>query len=129
MINAFWRMNCCQNSLYFNSFAYMQARQNFIKFGYSQQRNRKISEAQRGKKFSEERKRNIGRASKIAMSNPEIRKKISQSCKGKCAGDKNGMYGKGTRIWINNGVVNHLIKKEELIPDGYTRGRMKNKRS
>lgn len=32
------------------------------------------------------------------------------------------------RIWINNGIVNKLVKIDSDIPEGFVRGRLKNEK-
>ena len=50
----------------------------------------------------------------------ETKKKMNESAKGKHDGDKNSQYG---TMWINNGTENKKIKKDELIPTGWSKGR------
>lgn len=54
----------------------------------------------------------------------EIRDKISKASSFNQAGIKNSQYGK---IWINNGVDNIKIKKEDPVPVGYFKGRIRYK--
>lgn len=49
----------------------------------------------------------------------ETKKKMSDKAKER-VGDKNSQYG---TCWITNGVENKKIKKEEIIPDGWYKGR------
>jgi hypothetical protein len=51
----------------------------------------------------------------------ETKIKMSQSKMGKCDGEKNSQFG---TCWITNGIENKKIKKEELIPDGWKKGRI-----
>ena len=53
-----------------------------------------------------------------------MKKKLSIACKGKNAGEKNGMYGKRYK-WINNGFENRYIPLAEDIPEGFVKGRLK----
>lgn len=47
--------------------------------------------------------------------------KMKSSAKGKHNGDKNSQYG---TCWITNGEVSKKINKNEVIPDGWYRGRV-----
>lgn len=103
MINAFWRMNYCQNNLYVNSYAYTQSRNEYVKsisgknhfmFGknLSEEHKRKISESHFGLKHSEETKQKIRKnhADMSGENNPfygkkhteETRKKIRKALSG-----------------------------------------------
>ena len=87
MYNAFWRMNCCQNNLYFNSYAYSEIRQKIInlKLGshLSEETKKKMSESLTGRKFSEEHCQKISNANKNRVVTDETKKKISDGNKGK----------------------------------------------
>ncbi len=50
----------------------------------------------------------------------ETKRKMSESKKGMCDGEKNSQFG---TCWITNGVENKKIKKEELVPDEWKKGR------
>ena len=50
----------------------------------------------------------------------ETKKKMSESTKGKHDGVLNSQYG---TMWINNGIENKKIKKDEPIPEGWNKGR------
>jgi len=50
----------------------------------------------------------------------DSKKKISESNKNIGKGSKNSQYG---TIWITNGQENKKIKKDDLIPDGWYKGR------
>lgn len=50
----------------------------------------------------------------------ETKQKISQKTKITSSGKKNSQYG---TIWINDGVYNKKLKKDEPIPFGWVRGR------
>lgn len=50
----------------------------------------------------------------------ETKKKMSESKKGYGIGETNSQFG---TMWITNGTKNKKIKKEDLIPDGWGRGR------
>jgi hypothetical protein len=53
----------------------------------------------------------------------ETKKKMSQSSKGMCVGEKNGSFG---TCWITKDGVNKKIKKDELeqyIIGGWSKGR------
>lgn len=52
----------------------------------------------------------------------ESRIKISKSIKGKGLKESNSQYG---TMWITNGIENKKIKKTEIIPFGYYKGRIK----
>lgn len=60
-----------------------------------------------GRKHKEETKRKIGEANSI-----------------KQKGEHNSQYG---TMWITNGVENKKIKKDETIPEGWSKGRIQNK--
>ena len=50
----------------------------------------------------------------------ETKKKMSISSQGKNIGQNNGNFGK---IWITNGVQNKMIYDNDIIPDGWYKGR------
>ena len=52
----------------------------------------------------------------------ETKKKMSESAKGKHDGNKNSQYG---TIWITNGTETRKIKKVDMIPEGWYKGRRK----
>ena len=62
---------------------------------------------------------------------PETKRLISQRKKGvsidrshvDISGEKNPMYG---RMWVTNGSINKTILKHELIPEGFTKGKLHN---
>ena len=56
----------------------------------------------------------------------ETKQKMSESQKGKRIGEKHPMYGKKYK-WINNGFENRYISLDDDIPEGFVRGRLKNK--
>lgn len=51
----------------------------------------------------------------------ETKQKMSNSHKGKHKGNKNSQFG---TMWINNGLENRKIKKDDIIPEGFTKGRL-----
>jgi hypothetical protein len=51
---------------------------------------------------------------------PESKNKISNSNKGKGTGVDNSQYGS---FWVTNGVDNVKIKKGDIIPDNFVKGR------
>ena len=51
----------------------------------------------------------------------ETKKRISNVKKGTGLKEKNSQYG---TMWITNGVENRKIKKEDIIPEGWYRGRI-----
>lgn len=51
----------------------------------------------------------------------ESKFKMSQSKKGMCDGKKNSQFG---TCWITNGLENKKIKKEDIIPLGWKKGRI-----
>lgn len=51
----------------------------------------------------------------------ETKQKMSQSAIGKQDGEKNSQYG---TMWITNGIENKKIKKDDIIPEGWSRGRI-----
>jgi len=50
----------------------------------------------------------------------ETKQKIGEKNSINQSGEKNSQYG---TMWINNGLVNKKIKKEDIIPDGWNKGR------
>jgi hypothetical protein len=50
----------------------------------------------------------------------ETKRKISETNKIKQKGELNSQYG---TMWITNGIENKKIKKDEIIPEGWTKGR------
>jgi group I intron endonuclease len=52
----------------------------------------------------------------------ETKKKMSESKKGKFTGEKNSQYG---TMWITNGNINKKVKCDDIIPDGWYKGRLK----
>ena len=79
-------------------------------------RSEHIKIHKKGKILSPETKRKMSEAKKHMSE--ETKQKISEAMKG----EKHPLYGK---IWINNGVVNKLVKIDEEIPEGFSRGRLK----
>ena len=136
MTHAFWRMNCCNNDLYFNSYAFQICRKAFIesnkgqgnpmygKHGkrrhHTEQTRRKMSEALKGKNFSEAHKRKIGEANKGKHRSEEIKKKLSEAN----TGQRSPNFGKHL-IFINNGKIKKKIELSDPIPEGFNRGRLK----
>jgi len=53
----------------------------------------------------------------------ETKRKMSESSKGKGLGKSNSQYG---TMWITNGTDNRKIKKIDLIPEGWYKGRVTN---
>ena len=80
---------------------------------HSEETKRKMSEARKGKHFSEETKRKMSEAAKGKHFSEETKRKMSASIK--------------NLIWINNGIVNKRVQLDESIPEGFVRGRLKNK--
>ena len=80
-----------------------------------------------GKKHKEESKNKIGLAKlgneywlgRKHKDNTKI--KMSLSAIGKHDGIKNSQYG---TMWITNGIENKKIKKEEIVPNGWNKGRI-----
>lgn len=100
---------------------------------FSDETKQKISEANRGKtpwnkgkKHSEETKRKISESHKGKQLSYEMKKKLSIACKGKNAGEKNGMFGKRYK-WINNSFEEKYIPLDEDIHEGFIKGRLKRK--
>lgn len=97
----------------------------------------------RNRKVSEETKQKLSKNNARAMQGKKLKDYMTEEAyenwknnlKGKKAwnkglhtnsGENNPMYGKGLRVWVNNGKINHLIKKENLnkyLENGYTNGR------
>ena len=53
----------------------------------------------------------------------ETKAKMRLSHKGKQCGSKNSQFGK---MWITNGIENNKIRKEDVIPQGWYKGRIQN---
>ena len=51
----------------------------------------------------------------------ESKQKISNSMKGKQSAENNSQFG---TIWITNDIVNKKIKKDDVIPEGWRKGRI-----
>lgn len=81
----------------------------------SEEAKQKISKSLTGKKLSEETKRKMSEANKGKKLSEETKKKIGESLKGK----------RKDKIWINNGIVNKLVKIDSEIPEGFKRGMLK----
>ena len=81
----------------------------------SEETKRKMSESAKGKRFSDEHKQKLSESAKGKKHSEETKRKISEAIK---ARNKD-------RIWINNGVVNKLVKIDNNIPAGFSRGRLK----
>ena len=98
---------------------------------------KKISEKLKGHTISQETREKIRKTLKgKSYLTDEARRKISEKNKNrkhtkeeleimssKLKGINNPMYGK---MWINNGITNLLINKNESIPEGYIKGFIKN---
>ena len=92
---------------------------------FDEQYKQSISEGlkEKFKTDSEYRERTINRLKTIwpgKKHKDETRLKMSKSHQGKHDGEKNTQYG---TMWITNGVENRKIKKEENIPEGWSKGR------
>ena len=90
----------------------------------SEERKRKISEAKKGEKhplygkqLSEETKKKLSDSLKGHKVSEETKQKMSEASKGK----------NKDKIWINNGVISKRLQCDEEIPEGFVRGRLKNK--
>jgi hypothetical protein len=84
----------------------------------SDETKRKISETKKSQ--PSELKQKGGRKNKGRKQSIEIRRKLSDAHKGLVDGEKNPQYGK---CWITDGTNNKMIKKEDLIPKGWIKGR------
>ena len=84
---------------------------------FSEETKQKLSEALKGRTFSEETKQKLSEALKGRTLSEETKQKMSKSHKGL----------NKDRIWINNGVENRYISLDDEIPEGFVRGRLKNK--
>ena len=86
---------------------------------HSSETKKKMSEKLKGRTFSEEWKKKLSEAAKGKTFSEETKRKMSESLKGKNTWSAN-------LIWINNGVIAKMVKCDE-IPEGFVRGRLKNK--
>ena len=77
---------------------------------YSGEYRKKISVSKKGKSSTFLGKRHTD----------ESKRKISESSKGLCVGEKNGSYG---TMWITNGTENKKIKALDNVPEGWYKGR------
>lgn len=85
---------------------------------------RKISESEKGKNVSEETKLLIANKTKEAMQRPEVKDKLMKGMKKR---SKN-MFG---RVWMNDGVKNVFVKKNEineLLTRGFVYGQFKTRK-
>ena len=108
----------------------------------SEETKRKMSEAKKGKNHpfygqhhSEEIKRKMSKSLK-GENHPmygkhhseEAKRKMSEAHKGKHFSDEHKRKireANKDRIWINNGVISKMLKCDEEIPEGFSRGRLK----
>lgn len=120
---------------------------------FSDETKIKLSEKLKGRKASEETKQKMSEAHKGKNAgekhylygkhiSTDTKRKLSEALKEKNAGEKNPFYAKHhssetkrklseaskDRIWINNGIVNKLVKIDSDIPEGFVRGRLKNEK-
>ena len=115
-------MNLCEGGQGWNSESVSKAAKNS---NISPNRNRYLTASKAGKTI---RERNL-----LGMYPPgtfsgysgkkhtkETKEKMSLSQQGKHAGEKNSQFGS---IWINNGLECRKIKKDDIIPDGWYKGR------
>lgn len=86
-----------------------------------------------GTHISEEHKQKIAKAQTGRIKSSEERYKLSVAKKGVKLSDEHkqkiGLNGRG-RIWINNGIISKMIKKQELptyLSNGFSLGRLKSK--
>jgi hypothetical protein len=121
--------------------------------GYSHTEETKIliSDLKKGKKLTEEHKKNVGdslRGKKKKPLSDETKKKLSLSLKGRKCWNKGKLFsdevkrkmsesGKGkqtpwlvgvSKYWITNGEIEKFIPIDKDVPVGYTRGRTKKSR-
>jgi hypothetical protein len=76
----------------------------------------KMSAVQKGKTHSPETKAKISSSSKGKTFSSETREKISSATKG----ENNHNYGK---MWITNEIINLMIYKNDIIPEGFRKGK------
>lgn len=76
---------------------------------------KQIKKSLKGRSLSEDHRKNLSQSVKNSLTE-EIKIKMSESKKGV----KNSQYG---TIWITNDINIRKIKKEEVIPEGWRRGR------
>ena len=83
----------------------------------SKETKQKIGKGNKGKTLSKETKQKLSVALKGKHHSEEKKRKIRETSKGK---------NKDT-IWVNNGVISKRAKCYGEIPEGFVRGRLKNK--
>ena len=99
---------------------------------HSEESKRKMSSSQKkrflnsnspfkGKHHTEESKRKMSESRKRVVFTEEYRKHLSEAQKRRFTNSIHPMYG---RIWINNGIIEKFILKEDVIPDGFVVGRL-----
>lgn len=96
---------------------------------FSEEALKHMSEAQRGHEVSEETKQKIKESNKGKKRSEETRKRISEAKKGKhFTEETRKRIGEAhkDRIWVNNGLENHIVKPDKLqeyLNNGYVKGR------
>ncbi len=88
----------------------------------TEETRKKMSEAHKRENLSEETRRKMSEASKRKKYKP-----LSEKTRRKMSEAKKGNKSTKDRIWINNGMENHMIKPEKLqefLNNGYVRGRL-----
>lgn len=87
---------------------------------FSEKTREKISNTLKGKSYlTEEGRKRLSELGKNRRHTEEELKVMSSKLKGQ----NNPMYGK---MWINNGMENTFINKDDPIPEGYVKGFIKN---
>jgi len=85
----------------------------------SQRKLGKANMKLRGRTLSEDHKQNLRLANIGKKYSKDVNKRKGRS--EEQSGERNPMFGK---MYINNGIENSTIKKGEIIPNGWTKGRL-----
>ena len=96
---------------------------------FSEEALKHMSEARRGHEVSEETRKKMSESLKDRQFSEETRRRMSEAKKGKHFTEETrkriGEVHKD-RIWVNNGLENHIVKPDKLqeyLNNGYVKGR------
>ena len=96
---------------------HLEQNPNYLKDKYGH----KVSAARKREWESGQRKLNKLFNFKGKAHSVETKAKMRQSFKGKGLGKNNSQYGS---FWITNGIINKKLKKDSIIPEGWSKGRL-----